>query len=736
MVPFMRLHIQLFLTLLIASALLITMLFVINSWTFSRGFTSYVNQTRLAPLVSELAYMHERDGGWPWAADEARVDVSRRPPRQWLELIAKLIEGQVRTLTSEPRDRVSPGADANTASEGVSNDQVAADEDSTGVAGQTSTGQSSRSERRERRAQRENRDRPGREQSRQRVRHVAGTLVLADENREPLLGNINPARLNWLPIEGEVAEGKRETLGYLGYRKNRRFEGLLHSAFEKSQRKTFALAAVGLALLSALLSFPLARRLVRPIDEINTAVGNIRNGSYDTRLALKRKDELGDLSTSINSLAETLDANQSARQRWIAELSHELRTPLAILRGELEALQDGVRPLDENAINGLHDQSRHLSRLVDDLHTLSVSDIGALDYRFQNCKIGQLLTDFVEARRLDAETKSLTLSLNIEGDPLVRLDQGRFEQLLINLFQNSLRYTETGGLIEIDVRRRDQQVWISWSDSAPGVPEQQLNELFEPFYRAESSRSRASGGSGLGLAIVKRIVDAHDAEIRALESKLGGLELQFEARLASLLVDYLQRENYTTEHWDNGTTALAQLKQQIPDLVLLDLMLPGTDGLSICRELRKVSEVPIIMLTARVEEIDRLLGLDLGADDYICKPYSPREVVARVKAVLRRVQSASSREQNGETATACYGQSVVSLTAVELRLLQVLSATPGRIYNREQLMRRIYADNRVVSDRTIDSHIKKLRQKLQGLDTDLSFIQSVYGLGYKFDQSE
>jgi len=217
-----------------------------------------------------------------------------------------------------------------------------------------------------------------------------------------------------------------------------------------------------------------------------------------------------------------------------------------------------------------------------------------------------------------------------------------------------------------------------------------------------------------------------------------------EARLASLLVDYLQREDYTTEHWDDGTVALTQLKQQIPDLILLDLMLPGTDGLSICRELRKVSEVPIIMLTARVEEIDRLLGLDLGADDYICKPFSPREVVARVKAVLRRVQTTKSIQQGGvleefqldeDTATASYRETTVSLTAVELRLLQVLSATPGRIYNREQLMRRIYPDNRVVSDRTIDSHIKKLRQKLQDFDTDLSFIQSVYGLGYKFDQS-
>jgi len=406
----------------------------------------------------------------------------------------------------------------------VNNDGSDFDRDA-GVGRDADTGRSgnqdssARQPRSERRAQRENRNRQA------QVRRIAAALVLADENRQPLLGNVRSSRLNWLPIEGNSEEGKKINLGYLGYRKNRRFEGLLHDAFEKSQRKIFALAAIGMALLSALLSFPLARRLVRPIADINAAVGSIRNGSFETRLNLKRRDELGDLSSSINSLAETLDANQSARRRWIAELSHELRTPLAILSGELEALQDGVRPLNQDAINGLHDQSRHLSRLVDDLHTLSVSDIGALDYRFQNFKIGPILTDFVEARRHDAETKSLTLSLQVEGDPVVRLDQGRFEQLIINLYQNSLRYTESGGRIEIDIRRRDQQIWFSWSDSAPGVPAQQLSELFEPFYRTDNSRSRATGGSGLGLAIVKRIVDAHDAEITALESKLGGLEL-------------------------------------------------------------------------------------------------------------------------------------------------------------------------------------------------------------------
>ena len=216
-----------------------------------------------------------------------------------------------------------------------------------------------------------------------------------------------------------------------------------------------------------------------------------------------------------------------------------------------------------------------------------------------------------------------------------------------------------------------------------------------------------------------------------------------EPRLASLLKDYLEKSDYSATVWTDGSEALAAFHDELPDLILLDLMLPGTDGLSICKELRKTSDVPIIMLTARVEEIDRLLGLEIGADDYICKPYSPREVVARAKAVLRRTlphhEESSERQSNSKllinqqsASVSVEGQST-SLTAVELKLLMALYQSPGRIYSREQLMKKIYDDNRIVSDRTIDSHIKKLRQKIEQLNPDLEFIHSVYGLGYKYE---
>jgi two-component system response regulator BaeR len=219
-----------------------------------------------------------------------------------------------------------------------------------------------------------------------------------------------------------------------------------------------------------------------------------------------------------------------------------------------------------------------------------------------------------------------------------------------------------------------------------------------------------------------------------------------ELKLASLLQDYLRRDGFETTVFHDGSEALSSLVNDPPDLILLDLMLPGTDGMTICKEVRKNSNVPIIMLTARVEEIDRLLGLEVGADDYICKPFSPREVVARVKAVLRRMDRSTQPEEtntsnstnslfqlNESTASVHIGDKTCSLTAVELRLLGVMHERPGQIFNRAQLMRRMYEDNRIVSDRTIDSHVKKLRQKLEIVDQTTTYIHSVYGIGYKFE---
>ena len=218
------------------------------------------------------------------------------------------------------------------------------------------------------------------------------------------------------------------------------------------------------------------------------------------------------------------------------------------------------------------------------------------------------------------------------------------------------------------------------------------------------------------------------------------LIVEDEPKLASLLADYLRQSEFEPHIVDDGNRVIDAIKNLQPAAVLLDLMLPGRDGISLCRDIRTFSNVPILIVTARVEEIDRLLGLELGADDYICKPFSPREVVSRVKAVLRRARgdmlaSAAEFILDADRLEVRLEQKVAALTTVEFQLLKRLASEPGRIFSREKLMTFMYNDHRIVSDRTIDSHIKKLRKKLADTWPQHEFIYSVYGAGYRFELS-
>jgi two-component system response regulator BaeR len=230
------------------------------------------------------------------------------------------------------------------------------------------------------------------------------------------------------------------------------------------------------------------------------------------------------------------------------------------------------------------------------------------------------------------------------------------------------------------------------------------------------------------------------------------LIVEDEPKLAQLLVDYLKQSGFETHVISDGQKALDWIKQHHLniDFIILDLMLPNLDGMEICKAVRQFSILPILMATARVEEIDRLIGLELGADDYLCKPYSPREVVARVKAILRRcvvVQQQNTVQANGQSAAeliaglvleedkykATLNGKELELTAVEFQILVILAKEPGRIFSRQQLMDGGYQDHRVVSDRTIDSHIRKLRKRIHEKCPESEIIHSVYGVGYKFE---
>ncbi|MGL6313497.1 response regulator [Vibrio sp. WXL103] len=220
------------------------------------------------------------------------------------------------------------------------------------------------------------------------------------------------------------------------------------------------------------------------------------------------------------------------------------------------------------------------------------------------------------------------------------------------------------------------------------------------------------------------------------------LIVEDEPSLASIVSDYLAHSGLEAHIIADGANVINWVKQHSPELILLDLMLPHRDGLDIYRELREFSQTPVIMATAKVDEIDRLVGLELGADDYVCKPYSPRELVARIKNVLRRSQPSKTVAEQTQPAPikidltqmkVWIDSYVVTFTPAEFQLLSYLHQHPGQVFSREQLMDRIYSDGRVVTDRTIDSHIKNLRKKILALNSSYDWIKSVYGVGYRYE---
>ncbi|WP_284614366.1 response regulator [Aquabacterium humicola] len=216
------------------------------------------------------------------------------------------------------------------------------------------------------------------------------------------------------------------------------------------------------------------------------------------------------------------------------------------------------------------------------------------------------------------------------------------------------------------------------------------------------------------------------------------LVVEDDPKIARLLLDYLQVEGLEAEAFGDGASALERIRAQPPAAIVLDLMLPGLDGLAVCRAVRTFSDVPIVMLTARVDEVDRLLGLDSGADDYVCKPFSPREVVARVKAQLRRaegrlVAAAAPWTVDDDALRIAWRGQWLPLTPLEFRMLRRLLARPGRVFSRAQLLDGLRPELREVSDRAIDSHVKNLRRKIQAVEPGCDCIAAVYGVGYRFD---
>jgi two-component system sensor histidine kinase BaeS len=324
-----------------------------------------------------------------------------------------------------------------------------------------------------------------------------------------------------------------QAVGYVTIAPRRQLSNPADQNFAREQERSIYLIAAVALIFAALISAILARQLTRPIRALASGARSITAGHYDTRIPVAHGDELGDLAGDFNQLAETLEKSRLSRQRWVADIAHELRTPLAILRGELDAIEDGVRAFDTTTRKSLQAEVARLTKLVGDLHDLSVYDEGGLNYQSERVDIGALLSAVLENAENRLRDAGIELTRQLPKEIIeVLADTTRLEQLFTNLFENTLRYTDSPGSLHVICSVDSDMVELQFADSAPGVPDRSLGQVFDRLFRVSTSRSRDTGGSGLGLSICKAIVDAHGGTIQAMNSDAGGMLIRVRLPLA------------------------------------------------------------------------------------------------------------------------------------------------------------------------------------------------------------
>lgn len=360
--------------------------------------------------------------------------------------------------------------------------------------------------------------RPGRHR-----RHTASRTILYDENKNYIQGWRRAALVPELLYPLQYDE---QIIGYLGlYKRERSNNSTEDERFFGQLNKTLLMVALLTLLSSFLIAFLLSRKLVKPIHSLRRSSNELASGNYTTRIEVQSHDELGLLSHDFNRLAETLQEHEKSRRQWIMDIAHELRTPLSILRGEIEAIQDGISKANPQTIQSLHQEALHLQRLVEDLYTLSVSDSGSLTYHNTRLNIAGLLRETLVQFESQLAEKQITLSTDIIEAVDFNGDAQRLQQLFQNLLRNTLRYTDAPGQLQVQLSATTSEIIITFADSAPGVPAESLPRLFDRLYRVESSRNRATGGAGIGLSICYNITQAHGGNITADASALSGLQL-------------------------------------------------------------------------------------------------------------------------------------------------------------------------------------------------------------------
>ncbi|MCX7553163.1 ATP-binding protein [Marinicella sp. S1101] len=363
------------------------------------------------------------------------------------------------------------------------------------------------------------------QRERDRLARLASKFVLLDAEKQLVVGvKVN----NNLPYLETPLFFDKQVVGYLITQKNKQNRQAAAATFANNIGQHIWLLGALVLILVVVASVPISKYFSKPILQLITATKEAAAGDYSARAAIRRNDELGQLGKNFNLLTSTLQSNADVQKKMMADIAHELRTPVAVLQAQIEAIQDGIHQADDKNLNLLHQQVTSLGRLIQDLHQLSVADLGSMQYQMQATAIKPIIQSVVAALSLPAADKHISIKTNMEAidsSAHVMGDGARLQQLFTNLLTNAITYTNPGGEIELcfSVGKGSDEYVITIADSEPGLLPHEMAQMFDRLYRNEASRNKQTGGSGLGLAIVKNIVDAHGGSIVASESEMGGV---------------------------------------------------------------------------------------------------------------------------------------------------------------------------------------------------------------------
>ena len=319
-----------------------------------------------------------------------------------------------------------------------------------------------------------------------------------------------------------------KTVGWLGLSRKKNLTDPLQLHFIYEQTRAFALVGGGILILAALIAFALSRHLLRPIRQLTAGAHALASRRFDTRVDVHSADELGELASDFNKMATTLERYEFMRRQWIADVSHELRTPLAVLRGEIEAVLDGVRDMRRETLESVHTEVMLLSKIIDDLHALTIIESEALTMTKEPVNVLTIAANIINVFQPRLAERGIEVHNDLvpKEEGVIMGDPDRLAQVFSNICENSLRYTDSPGTIHVRGEKRGDSLLLIFEDSAPGVPDSAIPFIFDRLYRVDRSRSRKKGGSGLGMAITKAIVDGHSGKITASPSRLGGLQIE------------------------------------------------------------------------------------------------------------------------------------------------------------------------------------------------------------------